>query len=98
MPKPKLIAKSLSHLKPWSLLPAAPGTCQECATKHEPYEPHNQQSLFYQYRFYDQNGRWPLWSDAMAHCSSLVRAAWKRELEKRGITVSASSKTTETLS
>lgn len=64
-----------------------PGTCQICATKHEPEQPHNQQSLAYQYKFYDENGRWPTWADAMAHCSDEIRDYWTRELEKRGIKV-----------
>ena len=44
------------------------GTCPECAVKHDPEQPHNRDSLAYQYKFYDQHGRWPTWSDAMAHC------------------------------
>lgn len=64
-----------------------PGTCPICATKHEPEQPHNQQSLAYQYKFYDEHGRWPTWADAMAHCSDMIRDYWTRELEKRGIKV-----------
>ena len=64
-----------------------PGTCPICATKHEPEQPHNQQSLAYQYKFYDENGRWPTWADAMAHCSDKIRDYWTRELENRGIKV-----------
>ena len=36
------------HLGAFSLLPAAPGTCPECAVAHPPELPHNQKSLFYQ--------------------------------------------------
>lgn len=30
------------------------GTCQECAVKHSPEQPHNRDSLAYQYKFYDK--------------------------------------------
>lgn len=33
------------------------GTCPECAVKHDPEQPHNRDSLTYQYKFYDQHGR-----------------------------------------
>ena len=62
-----------------------PGTCPECAVAHAPEQPHNQQSLTYQYKFYDQYGRWPTWDDALAHCPPGVKAYWIEELAKRGI-------------
>ena len=68
-----------------------PSTCPICATKHEPEQPHNRQSLAYQYKFYDEHGRWPTWADAMAHCPDEIRNYWTRELEKRGIEVSGES-------
>lgn len=38
------------------------GACTECAVKHSPEQPHNRDSLAYQYKFYDEHGRWPtLW-------------------------------------
>jgi len=49
------------HLGAFGLMPAAPGTCPECAVDHPPELPHNQQSLFYQYKFYNDHGRWPTW-------------------------------------
>ena len=64
-----------------------PGTCPECATTHEPYMPHNQQSPAYQYKFYDQHGRWPTWEDAMAHCSKKVKELWMQALRDRGIEI-----------
>lgn len=67
------------------LLPPAPDTCPICATKHKDDQPHNGQSMYYQYRFYGQAGRWPTWADAIAHCSELVRALWKRALVERGL-------------
>ena len=62
-----------------------PGTCPECADAHTPDQPHNKQSLTYQYRFYNQHGRWPTWEDAMAHCSDAIKELWRDELHARGI-------------
>jgi mannose/cellobiose epimerase-like protein (N-acyl-D-glucosamine 2-epimerase family) len=45
--------------------------------------PHNQQSLYYQYAFFGEHGRWPTWKDAVAHCAPEVAAARERELRKR---------------
>jgi hypothetical protein len=64
-----------------------PGTCPECATKHSQDLPHNQQSLTYQYKFYDKYGRWPTWKDAMAHCSNDVKNYWTEALKQYGIAV-----------
>lgn len=61
-----------------ALLPAAPGTCPECAVAHDPELPHDLGSLFYQYKFRQANGRWPTQEDAFAHVSPGVRAAWER--------------------
>lgn len=66
------------------MLPAAPGTCAECAVAHEPGQPHNAQSMFYQMRFHGEHGRWPCWADALAHCAEPVRVAWEAELRRRG--------------
>ncbi|MEG3071067.1 MAG: hypothetical protein HQP61_02355 [Peptococcaceae bacterium] len=65
----------------------SPGICPECATKHDPEQPHNQQSLTYQYKFYGKHGRWPTWDDAMGHCTEEVKQAWKEALKEYGITV-----------
>lgn len=69
------------------LLPARPGTCPECAIVHDQTQPHNQQSLYYQYHFYADNNRWPTWDDAMAHCTKEVQDIWKQELKKAGVAV-----------
>lgn len=66
------------------LLPPAEGTCPICATKHEPEQPHNQQSLYYQYRFYGIRGRWPTWADAIAHCDVNLQSLWRQALNDRG--------------
>lgn len=69
------------------MLPAAPGKCSECATEHPDENPHNASSLFYQYKFYNEHGRWPNWVDAMKHCSPEVREKWTKALEDHGIDV-----------
>ena len=69
----------MKHIQGMTLIGRTPeGTCPECAVKHDPEQPHNQDSLTYQYKFYDQHGRWPTWADAMAHCSDEL----KKELDK----------------
>lgn len=75
------------HLGPWALLPAKPGTCPECAVKHKLEYPHDQQSLFYQYKFYNEHGRWPTWEDAMAHCSDGMKVIWRGLLREHGIAI-----------
>jgi hypothetical protein len=62
------------------LLPPKAGVCPICAVDHPPDQPHNQQSLYYQYRFYGVRGRWPTWADAMAHCAEEIRLHWERTL------------------
>ncbi|MSU01809.1 hypothetical protein FYJ83_10055 [Tissierella sp. DSM 105185] len=68
-------------------MPPAEGTCPECGVKHEPELPHNQESLFYQYKFYNEHGRWPTWKDAMEHCSEEMKKLWTNELKSRGIEI-----------
>ena len=75
------------EMKEMKLLPAAPGTCPECAVTHEPDQPHDKHSLFYQYKFYRDNGRWPTWKDAMAHCSEDMQRLWIDALKERGVKV-----------
>jgi hypothetical protein len=74
-----------------TLLPCKPGVCQECAVDHPFDMPHNQQSMYYQMQFHAKHGRWPTWSDAMAHTSPEVRAKWRvhlvAQLEKHGMEV-----------
>lgn len=68
-----------------TLLPCKKGgVCQECAVDHRPEEPHNQQSLYYQYKFYGEHGRWPTWKDAIAHCNEVTQVMWEKELKRRG--------------
>lgn len=62
------------------MLPAPPGACEWCYTKHNPEDPHNQESLSYQMKFYAINGRYPTWTDAMAHCAPETQEAWKTSI------------------
>lgn len=58
------------------ILPPLAGTCPVCAAIHKENMPHNRDSLYYQMLFYQQNGRFPTWADAMAHCDQHVQAVW----------------------
>ena len=64
-----------------------PGTCPVCDVEHEPEFPHNRDSLFYQYKFYDEHGKWPTWKDAMEHCSEEMKRHWIEALTERGIKI-----------
>lgn len=64
-----------------------PGTCPECAAAHDPNMPHNRDSLCYQYKFYDKNGRWPTWADAMEHCPQEIKDYWTQALTQKGINI-----------
>lgn len=72
-----------------AIMPAPPGTCPDCARSHAPDQPHDAASLHYQYVFYGKEGRWPNWSDAMAHCSPELRAQWTAALTDAGVNVAA---------
>ena len=65
--------KTIDLLKDGQLLPPPPDKCQQCAVGHVKEAPHNAQSLYYQYWFKKQHGRWPTWEDAMEHCSEAVK-------------------------
>jgi len=67
------------------LQPPKPGVCQECALAHDPKYPHNLNSLYYQMKFRQKNGRIPTWHDAMAHCSDGMKVVWRAELARHGI-------------
>ena len=69
------------------LLPPAPDACQVCATKHEPGQPHNAQSLYWQMAA-KMKGEPPVtWKRAMAHCTPAVKKFWTAELRKAGAKV-----------
>lgn len=79
--------KVINLAKEGMLLPPPPDVCQECAVDHVPEMPHNQQSLYYQYKFYRENDRWPTWKDAMAHCDEQMKEWWTCELRQRGVEI-----------
>lgn len=87
-----LNVKIIDLAKEGTLLPAPEGTCPECATKHEPEQPHNQQSLYWQYKFYQRHGRFPTWLDCMSHCTQETKDFWSAELAKHGINVKGDGK------
>ena len=67
------------------VLPPRPGVCRECAAKHDPTEPHDRNSLYYENRFRRRYKRFPTWADAMAHCSAATQASWRAKLRKMGV-------------
>jgi len=78
----------MGKLLPFRILgKPAPGACPVCGAEHDPDQPHNQRSLYYQYAFYDEHGRFPTWADAMTHCPESIRQLWTAELQKYGIEV-----------
>lgn len=88
-PKPTLTDATCSGLGGATLLRGRlkEGQCAECAVVHDPAQPHNQESLFWQYQFREKHGRWPTWADALAHCSKEVKAFWVKALAELGIKV-----------
>lgn len=76
---------TVKKIGPWTLLAPQPGVCQTCAVDHPPTQPHNQQSIYYQYSFYADHKRWPTWSDAMAHCDEATQELWSSALKEKGV-------------
>ena len=68
----------------WKVLPPAAGQCQVCARKHEPGEPHDAQSLYYNMTFNGMVGRAPTWADALAHCDDATKHTWEAALRRGG--------------
>jgi hypothetical protein len=64
----------------FKMLPGPDGSCEWCHVKHDPSQPHNKQSLAYQMKFNQIHGRYPTWTDAMAHCSEDIKVKWKKHL------------------
>lgn len=69
------------------ILPPKPGVCPVCAVNHNPALPHNKDSLYYQMRFRQENGRFPTWDDAMKHCTQEMKDWFIEEYRKRGIVI-----------
>lgn len=66
------------------LLPPRPDVCQVCAADHRATQPHNAQSMYYQFQFKGRFGRWATWADAIAHCEADTRDRWRAELVRLG--------------
>lgn len=79
------IGKVQDMAKMGCMLPCPADRCQECGADHKPEEPHNKDSLRYQYAFYRKHDRWPNWWDALEHCTDQVREAWLAELKNQGV-------------
>ena len=84
MTKGDATGKKTHERSSWKMLPPPKDCCQICGVRHEPEQPHNQQSLYYQTAFHGMIGRMPTWADALAHCSDAIRTAWMEELKKMG--------------
>lgn len=67
------------------LIPPVPGSCLACAGKHDPKEPHDKNSLYYQNGFYRKYKRFPSWDDAMSHCTDQCKQRFRKQLQMRGI-------------
>jgi|SRR5215813_738604 len=68
----------------WNVLPPPADKCQICARDHDPHEPHDAQSLYYQMTFNGMVGRSPTWADALAHCAEGMRRLWEAALRRGG--------------
>ena len=74
---------------PWVLMPCctAHGECSQCGVVHEPDEPHDAQSLHYRYVYYSEHGRFPIWTDAIAHCAPETRELYAQALREHGVEI-----------
>ena len=70
--------------KPMKLMPAAPGHCSVCATKHSEDLAHNFWSLFYQMHFRLRYGRDATHADTAAHLPRDLREVWKSTVIEAG--------------
>ena len=66
------------------LMPAAPGTCVQCATPHGEHDPHNFHSLFWWIRFKMKWGREPTQADCVAHLPEVLRVRYREILSELG--------------
>ena len=66
------------------LLDEQAGFCQICRRAHRPDYAHHRDDPEYRRWFYQQNGRWPTWNDAMAHCHPDVQSGLRMWLKRAG--------------
>lgn len=71
--------------KVFTLLDLAFHECKECLETHLPFMLRDKLNLYYQLKFYKENGRYPTWEDAMADCPAEIQKRLKRELKKCGL-------------
>lgn len=72
----------------WKLLPPAPGACQTCGHQHEPEQPHNPQSLYWQTKRRIAGEPAPTWAEALEHVDQAQREQWIQILKnEHGIEV-----------
>lgn len=74
----------IEHMR---ILPPGPGKCPICAADHPAEFSHNRDSLYYQMRFRQENGRFPTWKDAAAHCTEEIKRQWAAAYAERGIKI-----------
>lgn len=67
------------------LMPPPDDKCFFCAVEHEPEQPHDATSFYYQFYFNGKFKRAVTWSDAIAHCSEELKVAWKEALIEKGV-------------
>ena len=72
-------------LRCYSFEPPMPGACPTCAAFHNPSEPHNRNSLYYQMHFRKKYRRYPTWEDAMSHCNEQTKRVWRAKLAMLGV-------------
>ena len=77
----------MENMEEVKVVPPVPGSCPICDTKHDPKEPHDRDSLYYQNWFRKRYKRFPTWEDAMNHCSDSVKTNFIKKLAKRGIEI-----------
>lgn len=81
--------KSTESISEFKILPPPPTACQVCGRNpaHPPELPHDGHSMYYQYSFYGEHGRWPTWNDAMEHCTDDMKRKWIVHLREFGVEV-----------
>lgn len=67
------------------IFPMMEDSCPECGAVHDAKLPHYCGSVYYQMRFTQKTGKWPVWSDAMAHCSRKVQDEFTSYLRESGV-------------
>lgn len=63
-----------------SMIPPGKKQCQVCGTNHDSETPHDKTNTYYQIQFHREQGRYPTWADAMAHCNEEMQQLWRQSL------------------